>query len=114
MSKKQKGRKHRTVNRTPRPVRSTAPPAPVAVPAQGSASEKQARQKPLGHHASRTYVQLAEHGPHSVQELCETVGYTKRTIDRHLEGLAQQGLALRSADGRWTATDRKPEEAAVG
>ncbi|MFF3844286.1 hypothetical protein [Streptomyces sp. NPDC002328] len=49
-----------------------------------------------------------EHGAHTVQELCETVGYTERTIVKHLGGLSDHGLAVQRADGRWAPTDRRP------
>ncbi|MFH8738898.1 hypothetical protein [Streptomyces sp. NPDC017964] len=101
--KKQKGRKHRTVNRTPRPG-----PAPKTVSAEKTPTQARVvtqRRAPerLGHHAARTYVQLREHGPHTIERLCETAGYTKRTIMKHLDGLARQGLAVQEVDGRWAA-----------
>lgn len=128
MSKKQKGRKHRVVNRTPRPrgsVSSTvpvasavpvsptvpvAPAVPVTLPAQAAPSDESNWKKWLGHHAARTYARLAEHGPHTVEELCEAVGYTQRTITKHLNGLLEHGLARQSPEGGWTTTDRRPSE----
>ncbi|MFZ3492077.1 helix-turn-helix domain-containing protein [Streptomyces sp. 5.8] len=52
---------------------------------------------------ARTYIRLTEAGARTVQELCEAVGYTPRTINRHLEDLTRHGLAVCSTDGRWTA-----------
>lgn len=110
MSKRQKGRRHRSVNRTPRPVgRRAAAPAPARPPVPPPAPPAPAPVPPaLGRHTARTYVHLAEAGPHTVQELCEAVGYTPRTVTRHLEDLAGHGLATRAPDGRWAAAHPGP------
>ncbi|MFD7256326.1 winged helix-turn-helix domain-containing protein [Streptomyces sp. NPDC059874] len=120
MSKRQKGRKHRSVNRTPRPVRRQQREAPrfeaaVAASARGDSpgGHEPTPPTPLGRHVTRTYIRLAEAGAHTVQELCDAVGYTPRTIARHLEDLTRQGLAARSSDGRWTVTEARRRDAAV-
>lgn len=68
---------------------------------------------PLGRNVAHTYIRLTEAGAHTVQELCETVGYTPRTINRHLEDLTRHGLAACSTDGHWTATRIPGREPAV-
>ncbi|MEV6674041.1 hypothetical protein [Streptomyces sp. NPDC051162] len=91
MSKRQKGRRHRKVNRTPRPRATTAPPRPVVVPE-------------LGRHMARTWEGLRTYGAAgaSLEELAEAVGYQARTVLKHVTGFAGQGLAeLR--DERWYA-----------
>ncbi|MFF7730035.1 hypothetical protein [Streptomyces sp. NPDC008001] len=147
MSKRQKGRRHRRVNRTPRPVgaarpRSTAaapqtasPAVPqpaaqvVAQPAGEPAAEaasravrqpaagrpaeavagapvEQAAQPGLGRHAARTWESLRTYGAAgaSLEELCAAAGYQPRTVTKHVQGLADQGLAeLR--DERWYARE---------
>lgn len=134
MSRKRKGRKHRTVNRTPRPVRRavTATPVGAPVPRPATAATATTTATPattatatpmpsparsvesLGRHLARTYEQLGAHGPQSAEELCETAGYTVRTITRHLADLARQGLAEQAADGRWAASPSDPRTVAVG
>lgn len=109
MSKRQKGRQHRSVNRTPRPVRSRAVAAPTPTVAAAVRHDSPripapAEPPPLGRSVARTYTGLTEAGARTVQELCEAVGYTPRTITRHLEDLARHGLAACSTDSRWTAT----------
>ncbi|WP_330279036.1 ArsR family transcriptional regulator [Streptomyces sp. NBC_00569] len=104
--KKRKGRKHRTVNRTPRPGPAPKNVSAEKTPIQATAVSQRPAPEQLGHHAARTYGQLLEHGPHSIQHLCEAVGYTKRTIMKHVDGLAQIGLAVQEADGRWAAVNR--------
>ncbi|MFC5724293.1 hypothetical protein ACFP1Z_29475 [Streptomyces gamaensis] len=106
MSKRQKGRRHRRVNRTPRPVgparrrpaagRAAPPPAAAAPPPVPD----------LGRHTARTWEGLRACGAAgaSLDELSATVGYTERTILKHVNGLAGQGLAeLR--DDRWYARE---------
>lgn len=99
MSKRQKGRRHRRVNRTPRPVGSSRPPAarPESHPDSPSAPR-------LGRHAARTWDGLRSRGAGgaSVDELCGAVGYQPRTILRHIDELAGHGLAERRGD-RWYA-----------
>ncbi|MFE2850226.1 hypothetical protein ACFXJO_03735 [Streptomyces lavendulae] len=41
----------------------------------------------------------------SVEELCKAVGFTQRTVIKHLEGLAAYGLAVRGTGGGWVAAD---------
>ncbi len=89
MSKRQKGRRHRQVNRTPRPRAMAAPQRPVVVPG-------------LGRHTARTWEGLREYGAAgaSVEELAEAVGYQARTILKHVTGFADQGL-VESRGDRW-------------
>lgn len=152
---KQKGRKHRRVNRTPRPVAggqrherpasgpSQADDAPdldyvlrnlgyKRLPTQptqptvrsvlqklasfepaGPVFYNKARDGGLGHHAQRTWDRLKELRPRgaTVEDLCETVGYTERTINKHLEGLSRYGLAEQQGD-RWVATGKSQWAAA--
>ncbi|WP_058047689.1 hypothetical protein [Streptomyces roseifaciens] len=144
MSKRQKGRRHRRVNRTPRPVgaavrrRSTAAapqPAVAHTAAQPAASavrqpvaqkapeqplERAAARRPavperaarpaaapeLGRHIVRTWESLRTYGTAgaSLEELCAAAGYQPRTVTKHVQGLADQGLAeLR--DDRWYARE---------
>ncbi|OEJ21697.1 hypothetical protein AR457_36255 [Streptomyces agglomeratus] len=60
----------------------------------------------LGHPAQRTWSALRAAGAResSVQELCDVVGFTQRTVLKHLEGLVGHGLAVQGAGGGWTAT----------
>ncbi|MFC6134640.1 hypothetical protein [Streptomyces spororaveus] len=60
----------------------------------------------LGHHAQRTWEALRTAGAREsrVEELCEAVGFTQRTVAMHLEGLAAHGLAVQVAGG-WRAAD---------
>ncbi|MEV4439398.1 hypothetical protein AB0K09_10305 [Streptomyces sp. NPDC049577] len=101
MSKRQKGRRHRRVNRTPRPVGSARPqgsPQPaVRIPARTVPG--------LGRHEARTWDGLLAVGAAgaSVEELCASVGYQARTILKHVNGLAGHGLAELRGD-RWYAT----------
>ncbi|WP_412075674.1 hypothetical protein ACLF6K_07195 [Streptomyces xanthophaeus] len=48
----------------------------------------------------------------SVDELCEAVGYTQRTIVKHLEGLAGYGMAAQGAGGKWAATSKSQRDVA--
>ncbi|RLU82309.1 hypothetical protein CTZ27_30670 [Streptomyces griseocarneus] len=96
MSKRQKGRRHRKVNRTPRPragalAVATEPEVEVAVPG-------------LGRHAARTWEGLRGRGAAgaSLEELAAAVGYQARTIQKHVAGFADQGLAELRED-RWYA-----------
>ncbi len=143
MGKQKKGRRHRRVNRTPRPVmrmpnagRALRQPPSVAgkpdlvrpaedsphgpeVSSQGrrtaggtldesteSVFSSQA-EGGLGHPAQRTWSGLWAAGGQecSVEELCKVVGFTPRTIVKHLEGLAAHGLAARGAGGGWIAAE---------
>ncbi|MFE4304863.1 hypothetical protein ACFRR6_02105 [Streptomyces sp. NPDC056891] len=61
----------------------------------------------LGHTARRTWSALRAAGTREsgVEELCEAVGFTERTVVKHLEGLAAHGLAVQGAGGGWVASD---------
>ncbi|MFF4158046.1 hypothetical protein [Streptomyces sp. NPDC001678] len=133
MSKRQKGRRHRRVNRTPRPVgpsrRGAARPEPR--PEHRGEHRGEQRHEPrqeglvegrvagrskeipaLGRHEARTWDGLLARGAEgaSVDELCLAVGYQARTILKHVTGLADHGLAeLR--DERWYATAEALESA---
>ncbi|WP_171167425.1 hypothetical protein [Streptomyces sp. I05A-00742] len=104
MSKRQKGRRHRSVNRTPRPVGGPRRPhaRPVAVP--GGVPDAPDAVPGLGRHEARTWDRLRSYGAGgaSVDELCAAVGYQPRTILKHVNGLAGQGLAELRGD-RWYA-----------
>ncbi|MBZ4318716.1 hypothetical protein [Streptomyces huiliensis] len=132
MSKRQKGRRHRRVNRTPRPVGgSTRPEARAGVRAvevravearavvpEGARSEVGPQAGPgtraaapaaavvpgLGRHEARTWDGLRSRGADgaSVDDLCAAVGYQPRTILKHVAGLAGHGLAEQRGD-RWYA-----------
>ncbi|MEV4743161.1 hypothetical protein [Streptomyces sp. NPDC049555] len=93
MSKRQKGRRHRRVNRTPRPVR-TSPARTATGPEPRS----------LGRHEARTWEGLRASGTGgaSIEELSAAVGYQARTILKHMTGLSGQGLAELRGD-RWYA-----------
>ncbi|MBO8186199.1 hypothetical protein [Streptomyces spirodelae] len=167
MSKRQKGRKHRRVNRTPRPVASatraraaratgtpgdlpdapaprpapapetshgTAPtqtPAPQANAPQAAAEaagtrtpqavgelfRTPVRDGGLGQSAGRTWERVREAGARgtTVEELAAAVGYQERTVLKHLQGLAEHGLAEQDGTDRWrpapgalAATDESP------
>ncbi|MGW1076569.1 hypothetical protein [Streptomyces sp. NPDC002537] len=92
MSKRQKGRRHRKVNRTPRPRAAS-----VAVVTEAVVPD-------LGRHAARTWEGLRACGPGgaSLDELAGAVGYQARTIQKHVAGFADQGLAEPRGD-RWYA-----------
>ncbi|SPE48246.1 hypothetical protein SNS2_0331 [Streptomyces netropsis] len=100
MSKRQKGRRHRKVNRTPRPVGSSSPgpsrAEPRVVVSAGTPD--------LGRHEARTWEGLRASGVEgaSVDELCAAVGYQARTVLKHVNGLAAYGMAERRGD-RWYA-----------
>ncbi|MFF9502355.1 hypothetical protein [Streptomyces sp. NPDC014656] len=141
MGKRKKGRRHRRVNRTPRPVSRPGvglsgqlPPQAVGgagdavvLPRQGDAASgweaslfARRAEGGLGHPAQRTWNALksARARESRVEELCEAVGFTPRTVARHLEGLAAHGLAVQEAGGGWSASqgpagrqDRDPASA---
>ncbi|MCQ4209704.1 helix-turn-helix domain-containing protein [Streptomyces longispororuber] len=152
---KKKGRRHRTVNRTPRPVtttaataeRTTAPvpqqqsgpdvdrvlrrlgygrlrvPAPAApAPYPGerpapAAPATPAAQAPvalgdLGKNTRLTWQRLEQApGGMTLEQMCEAVGWTPRTVSRHLKALADGGLAEQTEDGRWSAAAAAPAAA---
>lgn len=113
MSKHQKGRRHRTVNRVPRPVGPARTPA-ASSPAVGPAvvdDERGSTPAPdgsLGHHAARTWQELQSAGGAgiTVDELCTAVGYQSRTILKHLKVLAEDGLAEPYGE-RWRPTGQR-------
>ncbi|MEW2577258.1 hypothetical protein [Streptomyces syringium] len=134
MSKRQKGRRHRKVNRTPRPVGSSRPGPSRAEPRAESRAEvrPEPRAEPravvsagtpdLGRHEARTWEGLRASGVEgaTVDELCAAVGYQARTVLKHVNGLAAYGMAERRGD-RWyakrsaePATARPAEGALVG
>ncbi|MFE6887745.1 winged helix-turn-helix domain-containing protein [Streptomyces sp. NPDC057694] len=148
-STKKKGRRHRTVNRTPRPVGTVTAPragttAPVTVPGQkgepdldrvlrklgygrlrvpapAAPSEPAARRPapretaphetapretaPLNKNARLTleFLERAD-GGRTLEQVCDAVGWTPRTVARHLKTLADAGLAEQAEDGQWSAT----------
>ncbi|MFF4226323.1 hypothetical protein ACFYZH_26150 [Streptomyces abikoensis] len=135
MSKRQKGRRHRRVNRTPRPVGLTRPAArPGPRPEHRAEHRAETRPEPrtevraepraearpravpeLGRHEARTWDGLLARGAEgaSVDELCVAVGYQARTILKHVTGLAGHGLAeLR--EERWYATAEALESGGHG
>ncbi|MFK0017416.1 hypothetical protein [Streptomyces sp. NPDC091027] len=61
----------------------------------------------LGQPAQRTWSALRAPGVReiSVQDLCDAVGFTQRTVLKHLEGLAAHGLAALGPAGGWKAAD---------
>lgn len=150
-ARKQKGRRHRTVNRTPRPVTRTRPPgsagqgtgpaapaatprpAPATRPASGTTTAPSpARAEPpapeapgtgsapfpevpaevfapvgaggLGRAAERSWRHLAAAGARGavLDEVSAAAGYQPATVTRHLEGLAERGLARLDGE-RWYA-----------
>ncbi|MEU7137418.1 hypothetical protein [Streptomyces sp. NPDC046261] len=108
MSKRQKGRRHRRVNRTPRPVGSTRPSAARHEPRPESRHEPRPHTG-LGRHEARTFdgLRALGDGGASVDELCAAVGYQARTIVKHVNGLAQHGLVELRGE-RWYATEGQP------
>ncbi|MFI6874069.1 winged helix-turn-helix domain-containing protein [Streptomyces sp. NPDC050400] len=160
---KKKGRRHRTVNRTPRPVttttataeRTTAPvpqqqsgpdvdrvlrrlgygrlrvPAPAApAPYPGERPTPPARATPkapatpaaqapvalgdLGKNTRLTWQRLEQApGGMTLEQMCEAVGWTPRTVSRHLKALADGGLAEQTEDGRWSAAAAEAAPAAA-
>ncbi|MFV8127270.1 hypothetical protein [Streptomyces syringium] len=125
MSKRQKGRRHRKVNRTPRPVGSSRPGPSRAEPRAESRAE--ARPEPraepravvsagtpdLGRHEARTWEGLRASGVEgaSVDELCAAVGYQARTVLKHVNGLAAYGMAERRGDRWYAKRTAEPETA---
>ncbi|MHB9756034.1 winged helix-turn-helix domain-containing protein [Streptomyces sp. BYX5S] len=158
---KKKGRRHRTVNRTPRPVTrreaavepGATPTAAAVVPGQGSGPDLDRVLDRLGYGrlrfpaptpapasapapvstpapapkdtvaepspeqaqgvanlAKNTRLTLdrlagAAHGL-TLEQLCEEVGWTPRTVARHLKKLADGALAEQAEDGRWFASTK--------
>ena len=132
MSKSQKGRRHRTVNRRPRPVRTAVGSAadPVQAPkvekvvqapsTKGEAGEgvgplfqTALRDGGLGLPAARTWRHLLEsdRGGATVEEISATVGYQPQTIGRHVNGLLKYGM-VRESEGRWYPTGKSQRNAA--
>ncbi|MBB5118272.1 hypothetical protein GO002_22665 [Streptomyces eurocidicus] len=106
MSKRQKGRRHRRVNRTPRPAGRARPVAPQPAVRPPAAAPQPAATPDLGRHAARTWQSLRERGASgaSLDELAAAAGYQARTVLKHVTGLAGHGLAeLR--DDRWYARE---------
>lgn len=136
MSRHSKGRRHRKVNMTPRPVGPRRSPREARVPAGAAAADpRPPRLQPpipgqdangeraeavsrtvtesgLSRHAVRTWERLAEAGPDGVEvaELTESVGFRRSTVLGHLKGLAGLGLA-EDHESVWRATG--PVEGAV-
>ncbi|WP_330335408.1 hypothetical protein OHS33_37620 (plasmid) [Streptomyces sp. NBC_00536] len=134
MSRRQKGRKHREVNRTPRPVGRAPLRLPGSSPRKRRSPAAQAMEVVsstrsvedtgpapvftvpvssggLGLPAARTWQGLRGSGPAgaSVAELCIAAGFTAPTVVRHLRALAGFGLARRSETGQlWHRTDADP------
>ncbi|WP_394428235.1 helix-turn-helix domain-containing protein [Streptomyces sp. SGAir0957] len=128
---KKKGRRHRTVNRTPRPVgpaRTAARSRADLTPAQDS-ERRQAPTVPapateaqhdgergrgdaevvakLNRTTHTTWTWLREAAPErawTVEEVSEAVGFTPRTVTRHLQTLATHGLAAQDDSGAWRTT----------
>jgi DNA-binding transcriptional ArsR family regulator len=123
----QKGRKHRTVNRTPRPVAPApahaAPPAvpatvPATVPAPAPApppgpsatahvpapAEPRPEETGLARTALKTLQQLRAAGSDgtTIDALSAIVGYQPATIARHIDSLAAHHL-VHQREGRWYA-----------
>ncbi|MEY9840716.1 hypothetical protein [Streptacidiphilus sp. EB103A] len=132
MSKSQKGRRHRTVNRRPRPVGSAAGPVPVPVPVTkvvkaeaaeaavasveegvGPLFQTALRDGGLGLPAARTWRHLLEsdRSGATVEEISATVGYQPQTIGRHVSGLLKYGM-VRESEGRWYPTGKSQWNAA--
>ena len=133
MSKSQKGRRHRTVNRRPRPVRSAVGPVQaqkaekaekaVQVPSVeagagpeegvGPLFQTAVRDGGLGLPAARTWRHLldSDRGGATVEEISATVGYQPQTIGRHVNGLLKYGM-VRESEGRWYPTGKSQWNAA--
>ncbi|WP_424215254.1 hypothetical protein ACN20G_26065 [Streptomyces sp. BI20] len=114
MSRRQKGRKHRSVNRTPRPVgpaRTALPPAPPE-PA-GPVFHNTARSGGLGLPAARTWQEVRTAGPGgaTVTELAGAAGYQAATILKHLKGMTRFGLVEQRGE-RWFSTGKSQWTAA--
>jgi DNA-binding transcriptional ArsR family regulator len=93
-----------------------APDATEAAPSSAGSGAGEASAEGLSRNAQRTLARLYESGPQGATpaDLGEAVGYTVRTVTRHLAGLARNGLVVRQADGRWSATVRHPDGAGQG
>ncbi|MFD8738764.1 hypothetical protein ACFV06_28180 [Streptomyces sp. NPDC059618] len=127
MSRHSKGRRHRKVNMTPRPVgprrasrevrervgaadpraAKTGPPIP-GQDTNGERAEAVSRtvsESGLSRHAVRTWERLAQAGTGGVEvaELTEAVGFRRSTVLGHLKGLAGLGLA-EDHESVWRAT----------
>lgn len=129
MSRHSKGRRHRKVNMTPRPVGPRRSPREVREQVgAGAVGSQPARAEPpvpgqdangerteavsravsesgLSRHAVRTWERLAEAGAEGVEvaELTVAVGFRRSTVLGHLKGLAELGLA-EDHEGVWRAT----------
>ncbi|MFC1400334.1 MULTISPECIES: hypothetical protein [Streptacidiphilus] len=125
MSKSQKGRRHRTVNRRPRPVGAASGPVrvqradsaaatvPVVEEGVGPLFQTAVRDGGLGLPAARTWRHLLEsdRGGATVEEISATVGYQPQTIGRHVNGLLKYGM-VRESGGRWFPTGKSQWNAA--
>ncbi|MEV1025778.1 hypothetical protein [Streptomyces sp. NPDC050264] len=129
---KRKGRRHRTVNRTPRPVGAARPdrpsvprtqtgehapvaavpapasedrvePARVLAPREGEPADGAAA---LNRTTRATWSRLRQEPLRgwTVEEVSEAVGFTPRTVVRHLQTLAAHDLACQDSGGEWRAT----------
>ncbi|MEU8890912.1 helix-turn-helix domain-containing protein [Streptomyces sp. NPDC048442] len=111
--------------RTPRPARepvaaraSTDVPqtstglarTPAAVVAQASAGTDRTPPDGLSRHAQRTLACLQGSGAQgaTTEALSEAVGFTARTVAKHLDGLSRCGLVAQREDGRWSAAAPGP------
>ncbi|MFI0961199.1 hypothetical protein ACH4S8_07280 [Streptomyces sp. NPDC021080] len=125
MSRHSKGRRHRKVNMTPRPVGPRRSPREVLkqgsvvaaqsagarppVPGQDTngveAVSRTVSESGLSRHAVRTWERLAEAGADGVEvdELTAAVGFRRSTVLGHLKGLAGLGLA-EDHENVWRAT----------
>lgn len=127
MSRHRKGRRHRKVNMTPRPVGPRRSPRAVQeravprttaeartrapIPGQDSTGEragvvsKKVSESGLSRHAVRTWERLAEAGSGGAEvgALSTAVGFQRSTVLGHLKGLAELGLA-EGDDTVWRAT----------
>lgn len=127
MSRHRKGRRHRKVNMTPRPVGPRRSPRAVQeqatprdagatrtsapIPGQDSTGERagvvsrRVSESGLSRHAVRTWERLAEAGTGGAEvgELSATVGFQRSTVLGHLKGLAELGLA-EGDESVWRAT----------
>ncbi|MFD6556148.1 hypothetical protein [Streptomyces sp. NPDC058398] len=136
MSRHSKGRRHRKVNMTPRPVGPRRSPREVReqvgavgprperarppIPGQdtnGERAEAVSRtvsESGLSRHAVRTWERLAEAGAEGVEvaELTVSVGFRRSTVLGHLKGLAGLGLA-EDHESVWRATGPVEDAAAL-
>ncbi|MGW7418191.1 helix-turn-helix domain-containing protein [Streptomyces sp. NPDC054863] len=67
----------------------------------------------LSRHAQRTLTCLHDSGGRgaTTEDLSEAVGFTARTVAKHLDGLSRCGLVEQRGDGRWSVTDPAPASA---